>query len=69
MLEVGWNEALCCHAGICVKSLPEVFRVENGRLQVDPSAAEPQAIMAVVARCPSGALQLRESSINQEVMS
>lgn len=64
MLKVEWDETLCCHAGICVRSLPEVFRVENGRFKIDPSAAEPQAILAVVARCPSGALKVKESVNN-----
>ncbi|GAB6068152.1 (4Fe-4S)-binding protein [Methylothermus subterraneus] len=62
MLKIEWDENLCCHAGICVTSLPEVFRVEAGRLQIDPEAAEDQEILAVVARCPSGALQAREIS-------
>lgn len=62
MLKIDWDENLCCHAGICVKSLPQVFRVENGRLQIDPTAAEAEAILAVVASCPSGALQAKESN-------
>ncbi len=59
MLTIDWDANLCCHAGICMKSLPEVVRVENGQFKIDPSAAEPQAILAVVAQCLSGALQVR----------
>lgn len=24
-----WNANKCCHAGICVKPLPEVFKIES----------------------------------------
>lgn len=61
MLKIYWNENLCCHAGVCVSSLPEVFRVENGRLQIDPTAADDQTIQDVVVQCPSGALHAEES--------
>ncbi len=62
MLTLKWDENRCCHAGICVRSLPEVFRIEMGKLKIDPSAAEPEMILEVVTRCPSGALQVQESS-------
>lgn len=55
MLEVESEEALSS----CWN--PEAFRVENGRLQIGPRAAEPQAIMAALARYPSGARQHRKS--------
>jgi uncharacterized Fe-S cluster protein YjdI len=62
MLNLTWDENRCCHAGICVRSLPAVFRIENGKFKIDPRAAEPEAILEVVAKCPSGALQVQESS-------
>ncbi len=61
MLKINWNEDQCCHAGVCVSSLPEVFRIEDGRFKIDPDAAEPERIREVVARCPSGALSVEES--------
>jgi CDGSH-type Zn-finger protein len=49
------NRSICAHAGYCTDGLPEVFR-EEGQTWIDPSGADAQAIAAVVARCPSGAL-------------
>jgi len=62
MLKIHWDENRCCHAGICVENLPEVFRIEDGRFEIDPNGAEPERIRDVVARCPSGALSVEEES-------
>lgn len=45
----------CIHAGECVKGLPGVFAPDR-KPWVDPDAADPDQIMAVIGRCPSGAL-------------
>ncbi|NUU20968.1 MAG: hypothetical protein HOV68_05540 [Streptomycetaceae bacterium] len=45
----------CLHSGECVRGLPSVF--DTGRRPwVDPEAASPEEIAAVISRCPSGAL-------------
>ncbi len=62
MLKITWDADKCCHAGICVENLPEVFRVEDGRFEIDPNGAEPTRIREVVARCPSGALAIEDDS-------
>ncbi len=62
MLKIIWDADKCCHAGICVDSLPEVFRLEDGRFKIDPNGAEPERIRDVVARCPSGALVVEDDS-------
>jgi putative redox protein len=54
-IRVIWKPALCWHAAECIKGLPEVFNV-NARPWVNMAAATPDAIAAVVDRCPSGAL-------------
>jgi uncharacterized Fe-S cluster protein YjdI len=28
-MQVTWNPNTCCHAGVCVKSLPDVFKLES----------------------------------------
>jgi uncharacterized Fe-S cluster protein YjdI len=38
-MEIQWDEKKCCHAGVCVRSLPQVFRVENGKFLIDASKA------------------------------
>jgi uncharacterized Fe-S cluster protein YjdI len=56
-MQVKWDESKCCHAGICVKSLPDVFKVENGEFLIDPSQASDEEVKKVVNQCPSGALE------------
>ena len=47
----------CIHAAECGRRLPAVFDA-NRRPWVEPDAAPADEITAVVARCPSGALQV-----------
>jgi uncharacterized Fe-S cluster protein YjdI len=56
-MKVTWNAETCCHAGVCVKSLPEVFKVEDGEFVIDTEKASEQDIKKVVSECPSGALK------------
>ena len=60
-MQVKWDKTICQHAGVCVRSLPQVFTVEEGGLAIDAGKAEPEAIRRVVAQCPSGALTIEES--------
>ncbi|HEU4719905.1 MAG TPA: (4Fe-4S)-binding protein [Gemmatimonadaceae bacterium] len=57
-LTVEWRPGRCQHSGVCVRSLPLVFDPRR-RPWIDGSAADPERIAETVARCPSGALQLR----------
>ena len=58
-MQLTWDESKCCHAGVCVKSLPDVFKVEDGQFIIDPSkAASEEDIENVVSQCPSGALAI-----------
>jgi len=58
-LEVTWDSKVCIHSGNCVKSLPQVFRVEDGKFVIDPSAADDGKVRATVAACPSKALKIK----------
>jgi len=49
------NRGACSHDRSCVLGLPQVFK-KNHRPWIDPDAASPEAIEAVVRKCPSGAL-------------
>lgn len=49
------NRTICSHAKECVNRLPAVFRFGE-RPWIHPDAAEVDEIIAVVKRCPSGAL-------------
>lgn len=55
-LAVTFDPNVCRHAGECVRGLPKVFDVSRPdwiRLE----GTWPEEVLAVVARCPSGALQ------------
>jgi len=59
-MKVNWDEKVCEHAGVCVKTLPAVFKIEAGNFVIDPSAASESEIKDVVAKCPSGALSVED---------
>jgi CDGSH-type Zn-finger protein/uncharacterized Fe-S cluster protein YjdI len=55
-ITVTYDLRRCIHAAECTHGLPAVFN-RDGRPWVDPSAADADAIAAVVQRCPTGALR------------
>ena len=59
-MEVKWNQDVCSHAGVCVNSLPNVFKVEDGNFVIDTDAASEAEIRDVVSKCPSGALTVQD---------
>lgn len=61
-MNVTWDQNRCCHAGVCVSSLPEVFKIEEGRFVIDTSNASDGEIIEVVKQCPSGALQIAKDN-------
>ncbi len=61
-LQVTWDSKVCIHSGNCVKTLPQVFRVENGKFVIEPSAADDEKVRATVAACPSKALKINQSA-------
>jgi uncharacterized Fe-S cluster protein YjdI len=58
-LQVAWDKNVCIHSGNCVKTLPQVFKIENGKFVIDPNAADEDKVRATVGACPSGALQIK----------
>lgn len=57
-LVIVWKPELCQHAGICVKTLPNVYR-PNERPWVHPEMASKEELVNQISRCPSGALSYR----------
>ena len=49
------NRGICAHAGLCTDGLPAVFQLEH-EPWIDPNATQNEEIVAIVKRCPSGAL-------------
>lgn len=60
-MKVIYDQNVCIHAGECVKTLPAVFKVENGKFVIDKTAADVSEIKDTVSKCPTGALKIVES--------
>ena len=60
-MKVHWNEKACCHSGNCVKSLPEVFAVENDQFVSRPENAPEERVREVVMACPGKALIIEDT--------
>lgn len=58
------NRCICSHARFCLE-LPAVFQ-PGRRPWVDPGAAEPEEIISVIERCPSGALSYSIDGVERE---
>lgn len=56
------NRQACAHAERCIHGAPEVFHKMH-RPWITPEAADPDAIAAVVERCPSGALSYTRDGV------
>jgi uncharacterized Fe-S cluster protein YjdI len=59
-IAVIWNATRCIHSARCIRGLPEVFDTQR-RPWIDPSAAAPAEVAAVIERCPTGALTYRRA--------
>lgn len=57
-MQIRWDQDKCCHAGVCVSSLPDVFKIVDGQFVIDTTQASEEAIQNVVDQCPSGALRI-----------
>ena len=55
-VRVTFDPNVCMHSGVCLRTLPAVFDVQRKRW-VQPEQASVDAVMAAVAKCPSGALR------------
>jgi uncharacterized Fe-S cluster protein YjdI len=57
-MKVNWDSNACCHSGNCVKTLPEVFKIENGNFVIQPENASEAEVLKVVAACPAKAFSV-----------
>ena len=55
-LRVTFDPDVCKHSGVCLRMLPAVFDARLHRW-IQPDNASAEAVIAAVAKCPSGALQ------------
>ena len=57
-ITVTFDPNLCIHSGVCVRGLPLVFDIKR-KHWIRPELASADEVAAQVARCPSGALQVK----------
>lgn len=64
-LTIIWQPELCQHAGICVKTLPGVYKPKE-RPWIQIENATTAELIAQINQCPSGALTYRmyQKSLN-----
>lgn len=53
-----WKPEKCIHSGICAKTLPKVYTPKE-RPWIKPENATTKEIIEQVAKCPSGALSIK----------
>lgn len=58
---VVWQSGKCIHSGNCVRGLPEVFNPKSSPW-INVENATTQELIDQVAKCPSGALSIKEKS-------
>ncbi|MBL0938743.1 MAG: (4Fe-4S)-binding protein [Gemmatimonadaceae bacterium] len=56
---IEWRQGLCQHSGNCVKAHARVFNPRR-KPWIETEQGTDDEIRAAVARCPSGALRIRE---------
>jgi uncharacterized Fe-S cluster protein YjdI/CDGSH-type Zn-finger protein len=54
-IAISYDATRCIHAAECIRGVPAVFDTAR-RPWILPGGADPDAIAAVIAKCPSGAL-------------
>ena len=57
-ITVFWQPARCRHAGICVKTLPEVYHPQE-KPWIRPENATTEQLKEQIRKCPSGALSYK----------
>jgi uncharacterized Fe-S cluster protein YjdI len=61
-----WQPHLCRHSGICVKTLPKVYK-PNERPWIDPNNATTGDLIDQIHHCPSGALSFEYNEKKQPI--
>ena len=56
---VTYDKDTCTHAGVCVKTLPNVFKPKE-KPWVNTGGASKEEIRDMIKNCPSGALQFHD---------
>lgn len=57
-LTIIWQPEICIHSGICVQTLPQVYKPKE-RPWIKIENATTDELIAQINKCPSGALSYR----------
>ncbi len=58
-ITIVWQSKLCQHSGVCVKTLPAVYRPKE-HPWIKMENAKSEELIKQVAKCPSGALSIKK---------
>lgn len=58
-ITIVWQPNKCIHSGVCVMTLPKVYNPKE-RPWIKPENATTQELIDQVAKCPSGALSIKQ---------
>ena len=61
-ITIVWQPEKCTHSGVCVKTLPKVYNPKE-KPWVKPNNASSQELIDQVAKCPSGALSIKNKLV------
>ena len=59
-MKAKYDAKVCTHSGNCVRTLPHVFQVKDGKFVIVQDGAPAEDIEKTVRACPSGALTLEK---------
>ena len=54
-ITIHWDQSKCIHAGVCVRTLPNVYNPKE-RPWIKVENASSEELKAQISKCPSGAL-------------
>ncbi len=63
-ITITWQPELCQHAGVCVRTLPQVYKPGSSPW-ISMENASTEELKEQVNRCPSGALRFTETLQDQ----
>lgn len=62
-ITINWQPNICQHTGICVRTLPQVYRPQE-RPWIKIENATTEQLIDQINKCPSGALSYRMNKEN-----
>ncbi|SDU09761.1 Uncharacterized Fe-S cluster protein YjdI [Polaribacter sp. Hel1_33_78] len=64
-ITIHWDQSKCIHAGVCVRSLPNVYNPkEQPWIKIENASSE--ELKTQIDRCPSGALSYTLNNKNDK---